>query len=371
MTSVRRMCTMVALVGLVGVAASAVAVPWRSGAAYLSSAPAQDSAIRGMTVSTPRGSSVWARDDMVSTIAELKAIGVNWIAIHPYLAISTDGTVSWRRSRSRHGEASSAAESEPTEAPEWLRRPIEEAHRQGVKILIKPHIAHWRAYAWRGDISYDTEQEWERFFTSYERWIVQIAAFSRGADGFVVGTELGGTVHREQRWRDVIAAVREVYDGPVTYAANWDSYESVGFWDALDSVGIQAYFPILDESLVRAGDVPTQEAFDRGWSDIMAGLRAYSERVGKPVVFTEAGYNNSPRAPYEPWDWEAPGDGALLQQRCLIAALRAIENEPSVLGAFLWKWFPGDRIPRDFAMAEPEIRRIIAGHWLEGPSRPW
>ena len=103
----------------------------------------------------------------------------------------------------------------------------------------------------------------------------------------------------------------------------------------------------------------------------MAGLRAYSERVGKPVVFTEAGYNNSPRAPYEPWDWEAPGDGALLQQRCLIAALRAIENEPSVLGAFLWKWFPGDRIPRDFAMVEPEIRRIIAGHWREGPSRPW
>ena len=362
---------MVALVGLAGVAASAVAVPPSSGAAHLSSGPAQDSAIRGMTVSTPRGSSVWASDDMVSTIAELKALGVNWIAIHPYLSISTDGTVSSRRSRVRRGGTSPAAESEPGEAPEWLRRPIEEAHRQGVKILIKPHIAHWRDYAWRGDISYDTEREWERFFSSYERWIVQIAAFSRGADGFVVGTELGGTVHHEQRWRDVIAAVRDVYDGPVTYAATWDRYERVGFWDALDSVGIQAYFPVLDESRVRAGDVPSQEAFDRGWSDIMAGLRAYSKRVGKPVVFTEAGYNNSPRAPYEPWDWRARGDGALLQQRCLIAALRAIENEPNVLGAFLWKWFPGERMPRDFAMAEPEIRRIIAGHWLDGPSRPW
>ncbi len=370
MTTVRRVRTMVALLGLVGVASSATAAAPSSGAARPARASIQDSTIRGMTVSTPRGSSVWASDDMVSTIAELKGLGVNWIAIHPYLSIDTDGTVSWRRSRGRRGETSPAAETEPGEAPDWLRRPIEEAHRQGVKILIKPHIAHWRAYAWRGDISYGTDQEWERFFSSYERWIVQVAAFSRGADGFVVGTELEGTVHHEQRWRDIIAAVRDVYDGPVTYAANWDRYERVGFWDALDSVGIQAYFPVLDESRVAAGEIPTQEAFDRGWSDIMARLRAYSERVGKPVVFTEAGYNNSPRAPYEPWDWESRGDGALLQQRCMIAALRAIENEPIVHGAFLWKWFPGDRIPRDFAMAAPEIRRIIADHWFDGSSPP-
>ena len=51
--------------------------------------------IRGMTVSTPRGSEVWAGEDMVATIAELKALGVNWIAIHPYGRVRTDGTVGW------------------------------------------------------------------------------------------------------------------------------------------------------------------------------------------------------------------------------------------------------------------------------------
>ena len=47
----------------------------------------------------------------------------------------------------------------------------------------------------------------------------------------------------------------------------------------------------------------------------------------------------------------------------MIAALRAISAEPSVQGAFLWKWYPGDRLPGDFAMAAPNIRRVIRDHW--------
>lgn len=339
-----------------------------------------------MTVSTPRGSSAWASDEMVATIAELEGMGVNWIAIHPYGRVRTDGTVSWslpRRGRRGGapgaGAAGAAGGAQPNAPggrdtagenvsdatvtpPDWLRRPIDEAHRLGVKILVKPHLENWRDYEWRGDIRYHSDPEWDRFFSTYTEWIVRLAAFSEGADAFVVGTELGGTTHHENRWREVIGAVREVYGGPLTYAANWDAYERVAFWDALDWVGIQAYFPLLDEAAAN-GEIPPQSAFDDGWRDIMRRVADFSVRVGKPVVFTEAGYNNSPTAPYQPWDWKAQGDAEELQMRCMIAALGAIAAEPTVQGAFLWKWYPGGRVPRDFAMAAPAIRRIISEHW--------
>jgi len=325
----------------------------------------QATKIKGMTVSTPRGSSAWAGDEMVATIAELTGMGVNWIAIHPYGRVRTDGTVSWslpRRRRRPGGAGDAGAAGVPDTPPDWLRRPIEEAHRMGVKILVKPHLENWRDYEWRGDIRYHSDQEWDRFFSTYTAWIVRLAAFSEGADAFVVGTELGGTTHHEKRWREVIGAVREVYAGPLTYAANWDAYERVAFWDAVDWVGIQAYFPVLDE-VAAEDDIPAQSAFDAGWRDIMRRVADFSVRVGRPVVFTEAGYNNSPTAPYQPWDWKARGDAEELQMRCMIAALRAIAAEPTVRGAFLWKWYPGDRVPRDFAMAAPNIRRIISEHW--------
>ena len=338
----------------------------------MAEAGGQAAKINGMTVSTPRGSSAWASDDMVSTIAELKALGVNWIAIHPYGRVSTDGTVRWswpRRRRGRAGEAPTGQATRPRSgaempeiAPEWLRRPIDEAHRQGIKILVKPHLENWRDYEWRGAIRYETDEEWERFFSTYTQWIVQLAEFSEGADAFAVGTELDGTVHHEARWRSIVGGVRAVFSGHLTYAANWDAYERVGFWNALDSVGIQAYFPVLDQAPAN-GETPPQSAFDAGWRAIMDRVSDFSARTGKPIVFTEAGYNNSPTAPYQPWDWEADGDAEELQIRCMIAALRAISAEPLVQGAFLWKWYPGDRLPGDFAMAAPNIRRVIRDHW--------
>lgn len=322
-------------------------------AAAAQSAPASQGAnINGMTVSTSRGSAEWGRDAIVGTIAELKQLGVNWISIHPYARIGPDGSVSWRR-----GEGDSAA------PPTWLRRPIEEAHRQGLKIFIKPHLAYWGTFSWRGEIAFNTEAEWQRFFDDYRSWITAIAKFSHDADAFAVGTELDKTVDHEAAWRDVIGAVRTEYGGPLTYAANWTDYERIPFWDALDAIGVQAYFPVLEEAGY-AADLPPQDAFDAGWSRIMGRMRAFSERYGKAVVFTELGYNRSARAPYEPWAFEVGGPNAdELQRRCMLAALNALEAEPSVAGAFLWKWFPGDARPRDFEMSSAAMRQVISRYW--------
>lgn len=319
--------------------------------------------IQGMTLSTARGSAEWGRDHIVPALEDLRGLGVNWIAIHPYARIGRDGEVSWRR-----------GEQEGAEAPVWLRRPIEEAHRQGLKILVKPHLAYWGSFSWRGEIEFDSPEEWSRFFAGYRAWIAEIARYAHDADALAVGTELDRTIDHEADWRAIIAQVRDVYAGPLTYAANWTDYERVPFWDALDAIGIQAYFPVLDRAAV--GDVvPPQAEFDAGWARIMDRLRVFGERHERTIVFTELGYNLSAKAPFEPWDWEVGGpDADVLQERCMRAALAAIDREPAVVGAFLWKWFPGDRRPRDFEMSSPAMRSVISSHWRSAgsgaPERP-
>ncbi len=80
-----------------------------------------------MIVSCQTWGREWGSQEMVKAMVELKELGVNWLAIHPYAGIRADGTVvQWER-----------AYSDTT----WLTRPIAEAHKLGLKIMIKPHLA--------------------------------------------------------------------------------------------------------------------------------------------------------------------------------------------------------------------------------------
>jgi len=313
--------------------------------------------VRGMTISCQSWGWEWGTDEMVATMRELKAMGINWIAIHPYAGIRADGTVS-----SRHID-------NEIETPNWLARPIHEAHNLGLKIMIKPHLAYWGSpFRWRGNIEFETEEQWDQFFTTYGQWVSKLAELCRDADAFVVGTELDKTIAHEKKWREVIADVRRNFPGPITYAANWDRYQNVQFWDALDVIGIQAYFPLLekndDEDEHR--EPPSASELDAGWARIMKDLHAFSERTGKKIAFTELGYNESAQAPYEPWDHRQGGHMAPeIQSLCLDRALRAIQREPDVTGAFLWKWFPGSTQRGNFAQARPNTRKVISENWSQ------
>ncbi len=320
--------------------------------AVSAASPVPRTDVRGITVSTHTSNQGWDNDEIGPTFADVAEVGANWVAIHPYARIAEDGSVTWR-------------EAGQPDAPGYVRRPIAEAHRRGLKILIKPHIGYWGTrFSWRGDIEFATEEQWQRFFVDYEAWIARLAAASTDADGFVVGTELDRTLHREDDWRRVIARVRRESGVPLTYAANWTDYQRVPFWDALDVVGIQAYFPIA------RSEHPGDAELAAGWQRLLADLVGFSDRTRKRIVFTELGYNRAWRAASAPWEWRTDGPEAeALQGRCLAAALRAIESEPRILGAFLWKWFPRPRsVGRDFQMAAPAIQQVIREHWRPTPA---
>lgn len=307
------------------------------------------STIRGITISTHGSGRDWGTDRIVGAIESIKKVGATWACTHPYAGIGRNGEVSarglWEDQAPRH----------------WTR-PIREAHAQGLKILIKPHLSYWGRFSWRGAIEFETEAEWDRFFTTYEAWIVAVARACRDADGFVVGTELDKTIRFTARWRKIIKSVRAVTKAPLTYAANWTDYEQVGFWKDLDVVGIQAYFPLVRE----VGASEAQIA--AGWKSIMGRLRTFAEAQGKDIVFTELGYTCSHSAPVRPWEYHQDGADALpVQKACLRAALTCIEHEPRVIGAFLWKWFPPPReTGRNFRLAAPEIKALLSEVWDAG-----
>ncbi len=307
-------------------------------------AKAAELPVRGVTVSTHRGGREWGdREIMTATYKELVSVGANWVAIHPYARIASNGEVSVR-----------------SEDMAWLSEPIKAAHALGLQILIKPHLAYWGSpFSWRGEITFDEPAEWERFFESYTQWIVGVAEATVGADAFAVGTELDKTLSHEAEWRQIISRIETVNGAALTFASNWTDYWRVPFWDALDAIGIQAYFPLSQD------ERPSEATLRAAWVSRMNELRKFSSDWQKPIVFTELGYSRTWIAAREPWLARTEEqESESLQRLCLRLALEAIEQEPAVVGSFLWKWFPEPRpVGRDFQMAAPGVREELRSVW--------
>ncbi len=180
-----------------------------------------------------------------------------------------------------------------------------------------------------------------------------------GAELFAMGTEYKLTLQRKE-WLDIIKAVRAVYKGKITYAANWDVYDKVPFWDKLDYIGIQAYFPLSDVVPPKESDVI------EGWKKLLPTLQAYSEKLGRPIIFTEMGYNLSAYAAQKPWDYEQGGPMAdETKLLCMKVALEQLKAPGFIEGVFLWKWYPDGRtLDRDFNLQYPAMKDLLKSLWL-------
>ena len=169
-------------------------------------------------------------------------------------------------------------EGTPTDAS--LADIIGYAHELGLKVMLKPHIDILKEDRWRGEIgpSFD-EAGWSAWFDAYRSFILHYAALARdaGADLFSVGCELDATVRRVPEWRSVIAAVREVYPGPLIYAD--DQAESdptaVSWWDALDYIGMDAYPTLSYEPR------PSISSLCYGWEGYLEKLRVSFGAMGE------------------------------------------------------------------------------------------
>jgi hypothetical protein len=273
---------------------------------------------------------------------------VTWVSLTPFgwqespatpeVRLATEGRVWWG------------------ESDEGLRETIDEAKRHGLKTILKPHI--WirrRSDGWRGTIAFERADDWDRWWASYRTFILHYAELAsvEGVDAFCVGTELHSTAASfPDRWRGVIREVRARFDGPLTYSANWyDEFEDVAFWDDLDFIGVQAYFPLATVTEREAGRVVRLVA---AWAPHARSIEAVQKRFDLPVLFTEVGYRSTADAAEKPWEWwsEAPIDPGL-QADCFEAMFEVFWDRPWFAGAYIWKWYPYEgrrpgRRERDF-----------------------
>lgn len=129
--------------------------------------------------------------------------------------------------------------------------------------------------------------------------------------------------------------IRKIYKGKLTYAANWNEYNRTPFWDTLDFIGIDAYFPVDDKAS------PTMEAIKKGWQKHKSEMRNASIRYKKPILFTEFGYRSIDFAGRAPWTVDRVDKQVNLEAQAILtqALFEEFWDEDWFAGGFVWKWF--------------------------------
>ncbi|GAA0879078.1 hypothetical protein GCM10009119_20460 [Algoriphagus jejuensis] len=244
------------------------------------------------------------------------------------------------------------------ETPRGIQVTLDSSASYGIKNMLKPHL--WVRSGWVGEIEMESEEDWKTWFANYQNFILDYARLAEELKMpmLCVGTELEKTSTREQDWRNVIAEVRKVYSGKITYAANFTEFEKVKFWDALDYIGVQAYFPLAK------GHHPSLEELKDSWEAHLPKVERVVRKFKKTVLFTEIGYCNTADAAIEPWVWPSERKGIEfsedVQALCYEAFFETAWKKEWLAGVFFWKWFPEkhDREP-DFTPQGKAAEKVM------------
>ena len=221
---------------------------------------------------------------------------------------------------------------------------IRMARERGYKVFYKPHIwMHEPSEGkWRSDIYPTSAENWDLWKESYRKYILQWARVAEdgGAEMFCVGTELTRlTLEKSAYWETLIEEIRAIYSGKLTYAANWyEEYENITFWDQLDYIGVQSYFPLTDH------DSPSLDDIKSGWQPHLERLTAISQQYNKPILFTELGYKSTIDSARRPWEWLDYQDDMGIpiaeetQADCYRAFFSEVWPQPWFSGVHLWQF---------------------------------
>ena len=253
---------------------------------------------------------------------------------------------------------------------------IQLAKQAGLKVFLKPHIVlgaikdkrtpkarlvsyssnsfsntplvdKTRGAEWRGTLSVKKERDWQQLEQNYEAYILKLAKIAaiEEVDLFSVGTELKEfATKRPQFWRQLIQKVRMIYDGPLTYAANWDEYQKISFWQDLDYIGVDTYFPINKMK------TPEVKKTIKYWRAIQKQLRKLSKAEDRKILLTEFGYRNVSYAGKRPWTHDKGKNtppNYQAQVNLLEAFFQSFWHKPWVAGGFSWKWFGNPKSGKD------------------------
>ncbi|MGD0763762.1 MAG: choice-of-anchor tandem repeat GloVer-containing protein, partial [Roseiarcus sp.] len=279
------------------------------------------------------------------------------------------------------------ADSSYTDSLSALAATIKQAVGLGLSAMVRPlidfvdpsdltgtaySVDEWRTYFNPGAAGSASANA---FFASYQTMILQEAqvAAANGATSLCIGTELDqitGPAYKSY-WDSIIGALRADYPTlKLIYAADWDDDLSpwqwggtglaagtgnlatqVSFASELDSIGVDCYAPISDAAN------PTLTELIAGWTQtptdatslavtggqsLIAYFESVAAAVGKPLVFTELGYENATDAASQPAGSSTNVVDSSLQANLYQAFFEAWRQagNSSLTGVYFWNWDP-------------------------------
>ncbi|MDB5570223.1 MAG: calcium-binding protein, partial [Hyphomicrobiales bacterium] len=260
-----------------------------------------------------------------------------------------------------------------------LLKSIADAQAQGLSVMLKPHVDSLDGI-YRGDLAPADVAAW---FAGYKDMIVHYAAMAEagGVSSLSIGCELQSLTGAQYQsyWQDIIATVRGVYHGELTYAADWAEAAHVSFWADVDVIGVNPYIPLATTT------TPTLQDLVDAWHSVPADmdvahalnnlspidfLHSLSVAYDKPLMLTEVGYRSVDGAAMSPGDWSATGVVDEAEQAMLYDALFQVFSERGgdwFRGVELWNWEPTTNPdqPTGFTPQGKEALQVISD-WFNG-----
>jgi uncharacterized protein (DUF2147 family) len=219
---------------------------------------------------------------------------------------------------------------------------MQKARSLGLQVNLKPQVDSqdglWRAYIQPTDPT--------SWFNGYSSMIGHYADLlqQNGGSVLVIGSELitlsTNSAYTAQ-WRSLISNLRGRFAGKLTYGGNWGSgdfaeeFTRITFQDALDYIGINAYFPVANQ-----GQTPTVDSVKSFWTSwITQKIGPYQQQFNKPVMFTEIGYRSATGTAAAPFDsWSIWPLNTQEQVTCYEGLFQAWANVPWFVGTAFWTW---------------------------------
>ncbi|MGO4389335.1 hypothetical protein AB4Y85_17545 [Microvirga sp. 2YAF29] len=259
-----------------------------------------------------------------------------------------------------------------TESDGSIKEAIAKAQARGVEVIFKLHVNmqndDWNALIGPPEGSTQAQAKaWANaWFASYKEAVVHYAklAQEQGVTAFAIGNECESMTVGKYReyWVDIIEAVREVYDGKLTYAATWTEALTVSFWDKLDYIGANPYIsftednnnPTLAElidgwtkpSNIWSVRTPIEERFGENIS-AMDAMQRIAQQYGKKLIFTETGFRSLDGSNATPWMW---GNGRIdereqyMMHQAFYKIITDRVGEGWVGGYWLWNYDASEEI---------------------------